>query len=314
MVKNIKNLTAFAGFLIFMLSVVMPGARGEEMPDTGSAPTPYPSAAAFNHQYEYLGEDAHTDDGVSFRPEPADWKKGKKVKVVWNLTTTEEQRFYPHGVYFRLYVDWNHDGDWDDTGEKVIDSFKDKVKNDSVNKFKDSFTVPEHTREGPFWARAWVSYGYPSPESGDISTAFGEVEDYNLLTYDDPTAVTLVSYTARRVDGKILLEWETASEVDNAGFNLYRAKSGGGRYVKINAELIAAIGNATSGASYSFEDTPPHNGNYYYKLEDVDTAGKSTLHGPVNSKETKHSKQGKKTGINLPSDLLLEIEMLSNEF
>ncbi|MFN3533621.1 MAG: GEVED domain-containing protein [Candidatus Brocadia sp.] len=183
MVKNKKMLITFAGSLIFILSVFVYGARGEEMPDTGSAPTPYPKAAAFNHQYEFLGENAHTDDGISFKPKPANWKKGKKVKVFWNLTTTEDQRFYPHGVYFRLYVDWNHDGDWDDPGEMVIDSHRDNIKNNGVYKFKEKFIVPDHTYEDPFWARAWVSYGYPSPVYGDVSTSFGEIEDYNLLSY-----------------------------------------------------------------------------------------------------------------------------------
>jgi hypothetical protein len=97
------------------------------------------------------------------------------------LPQTDKKIFYPHGVYFRLYIDWNHDGDWDDAGEMVVDSFKDKVRGNRVRKFKESFVVPEHTREGPFWARAWVSYGFPSPVNGDFSTSFGEIEDYNLF-------------------------------------------------------------------------------------------------------------------------------------
>lgn len=293
MAKKKRVFFVSGGTLLFILSLLASPVKGETMPDLGSAPSPYPSAATFNQQYEYLGEDSNTDDGVSFNPKPADWTEGKKVKVIWNLTTTDEQKFYPHGVYFRLYIDWNHDGDWDDTGEMVIDSFKDKIKGKRVYKFKDSFTVPEHTQEGTFWARAWVSYGYPSPVYGDVSTSFGEIEDYNLLSYEDPTAVNLVLFTARRVAGKILLEWETASEVDNAGFNLYRAKSEGGRYVKINDNLIVARGNAVSGASYSFEDIHPYNGNYYYKLEDVDYNGKHSLYGPVDIKMKWAIREGK---------------------
>ncbi len=50
-----------------------------------------------------------------------------------------------------------------------------------MNRFVEKFKVPDHSYEGPFWVRAWVSYGYPSPIHGDISTAFGEIEDYDLL-------------------------------------------------------------------------------------------------------------------------------------
>lgn len=95
------------------------------------------------------------------------------------------------------------------------------------------------------------------------------------------TAVTLSSFTARSTDeGKVVLSWETGTEVDNAGFNLYRAANKGGPYTKINDAIIAAQDNSAEGASYRYEDTPPGNGRYYYLLEDVDANGVSTIHGP----------------------------------
>ncbi|OQD46986.1 hypothetical protein BIY37_00285, partial [Candidatus Brocadia sapporoensis] len=96
-----------------------------------------------------------------------------------------------------------------------------------------------------------------------------------------PTVVELVSFSANgNTDGKVTLHWQTATEIDNAGFNLYRAKRKDGPYKKINTTLIPAQGNATTGASYSYEDTPPAKGAYHYKLEDVDTNSVSTMHGP----------------------------------
>ncbi|MDN3515168.1 MAG: hypothetical protein NG747_12315 [Candidatus Brocadia sp.] len=96
------------------------------------------------------------------------------------------------------------------------------------------------------------------------------------------TAVTLISFTAEASgDGKVTLTWETATEIDNAGFNIYRARLQDGDYEIINKEaLIGAKGDAVSGANYSFADTPPSRGTYYYKLEDVDYYGISTMHGP----------------------------------
>lgn len=97
-----------------------------------------------------------------------------------------------------------------------------------------------------------------------------------------PTAISLLYFKARPgIDGNIILTWETATEIDNAGFNLYRSRSNDGIYEKINSELIDAEGNAVSGASYQFMDTPPSRGTYYYKLEDVDYNGMSTMHGPI---------------------------------
>jgi len=78
----------------------------------------------------------------------------------------------------------------------------------------------------------------------------------------------------------VRLVWETGSEVDNAGFNLYRASSAAGPYAQINNNLIAADGDPVSGAAYSFTDVPG-NGVFFYKLEDVDIHDVSTLHGPI---------------------------------
>ncbi len=98
---------------------------------------------------------------------------------------------------------------------------------------------------------------------------------------EDGKAISLVSFTAEAGDdSNVTLRWETATEVDNAGFNLYRAETKDGAYKKINDILIPAQGNATSGAGYSFVDTPPAKGTYYYKLEDVDYKGVSAMHGP----------------------------------
>ena len=98
---------------------------------------------------------------------------------------------------------------------------------------------------------------------------------------EPPTAVSLVSFKAKvNGDGSVTLAWETASEVDNAGFNIYRSKRSDGTYKKVNGKLIPAQGNGAVGASYSFEDTPGR-GAFYYKLEDVDENGVSAMHGPV---------------------------------
>jgi hypothetical protein len=98
-----------------------------------------------------------------------------------------------------------------------------------------------------------------------------------------PTAITLASFTAKAGVGSVALAWETGTEVDNAGFNLYRATAESGPYAKINGALIAAEGDPVSGAGYSFLDKGLSPGTYYYKLEDVDLTGTTTLHGPVSA-------------------------------
>ncbi len=102
------------------------------------------------------------------------------------------------------------------------------------------------------------------------------------LMLEAPTAVTLISLRATAEGDGIRLAWATASEIDLAGFNLWRSTASDGTYAKINAALIDALGGPTQPASYSFDDPNLAHGTlYFYKLEDVDTSGHGTFHGPV---------------------------------
>ena len=99
-----------------------------------------------------------------------------------------------------------------------------------------------------------------------------------------PTVINLSFFTATPKSGKVILQWTTESETDNAGFNLYRSESENGEYTKINESLIPAQGSSTQGASYEFIDNDVQNRKtYYYKLEDIDLNGTSTMHGPVSA-------------------------------
>ncbi len=105
------------------------------------------------------------------------------------------------------------------------------------------------------------------------------------LQVGKPTAITLISFTGQGGSDHITLTWETASEVDNEGFNLWRAEAADGEYTRLTPSLIPGQGNPDTGASYEYVDGDVIKGvTYYYKLEDVDLHGVSTLHGPVSAR------------------------------
>jgi hypothetical protein len=107
-----------------------------------------------------------------------------------------------------------------------------------------------------------------------------------IIRYDIDTIlrVDLLSFTASSTGpgAPVLIEWETASEVDNAGFNIYRSNNGvpGER---LNPFPIPAQGGEEIGSVYSFLDTTPLAAGEVrsYFLEDVELNGNATLHGPV---------------------------------
>lgn len=104
------------------------------------------------------------------------------------------------------------------------------------------------------------------------------------VTVGDPTAVELLSFTATEEAEAIRLSWETASETDNLGFNLYRARKADGHRTKINAEMIPSqvAPGSPFGAEYEYADgTIQESWVYYYWLEAVDVYGQTGLHGPL---------------------------------
>jgi len=103
-------------------------------------------------------------------------------------------------------------------------------------------------------------------------------------TTEQPTLIELSSFTAKASNGWVKLEWVTETEIDNAGFNIWRAETENGEYVKLNDEIIPAKGSAFNGAKYVFTDNIAKNRNtYFYKLQDIDVYGTSTFHGPVSA-------------------------------
>ncbi|MBN1978653.1 MAG: S24/S26 family peptidase, partial [Anaerolineae bacterium] len=103
-------------------------------------------------------------------------------------------------------------------------------------------------------------------------------------------AVTLNSFEAALQGDSVLITWETASEVDMAGFHIQRApyvtpekkncNDVPGR-TRINTALIPSKGDII-GASYAYTDTNVVAGStYYYCLEAVETDGDRELHGPI---------------------------------
>ncbi len=103
----------------------------------------------------------------------------------------------------------------------------------------------------------------------------------NIPLGPQPSAITLSAFYAEVGQDGILTYWTTETEPNNAGFNLYRSEQENGEYEKINSNLIPAEGSPTTGAEYSFLDTPEQSATYYYKLEDISLTGVSTFHGPI---------------------------------
>jgi autotransporter-associated beta strand protein len=105
-----------------------------------------------------------------------------------------------------------------------------------------------------------------------------------ILKNFDPTAVTLASFEAAQAPdaAMIVVTWETTTELNNRGFNVWRGATSAGPDVKLNDTLIPSDsqGLPGSGFTYTWEDSKDlvPGTTYYYWLEDLDTNDNLTLH------------------------------------
>ncbi|HSN75450.1 MAG TPA: hypothetical protein VL334_10255 [Anaerolineae bacterium] len=114
----------------------------------------------------------------------------------------------------------------------------------------------------------------------------GMAEPYVMASADwtKPLAVMLANFDAVAQPDHVLVSWETVSELNSAGFNLYR--TGSADEQPGPADLLAFVPSqapgSTVGATYSFRDSNVVAGRtYWYWLADMDLGGATTLHDPV---------------------------------
>jgi hypothetical protein len=101
-----------------------------------------------------------------------------------------------------------------------------------------------------------------------------------------PTAAKLEEFAVKGYNGGQFIQWRTAYESNNLGFNLYREE--GSERTRLTPQLVAGsalvAGNGvslTAGRSYAWWDKSQTSKNAVYWLEEVDIDGKSTWHGPT---------------------------------
>lgn len=116
--------------------------------------------------------------------------------------------------------------------------------------------------------------------SGNVDISGGDKSsaNYPIGGADHTLPVELSAFTALPDYGKIVLKWRTESEVNNLGFDIYRALSLDGIFKKITESLIKGAGSSTSVLNYKYVDDNVAAGvMYFYKLESIDYDGTKHL-------------------------------------
>ena len=138
----------------------------------------------------------------------------------------------------------------------------------------------KHTGQNVKYAGyAWVHASDTKLAKAQV-TWYGSDKDYGtpLHTTGTPLPVSLSFFRPTLEDGKIIIRWTTESELDNAGFNIYRSDSALGEFKQVNEQMIQGNGTTAERSSYKWSDVSAKPGVvYYYQIEDVSLAGERTL-------------------------------------
>jgi uncharacterized repeat protein (TIGR01451 family) len=96
-----------------------------------------------------------------------------------------------------------------------------------------------------------------------------------------PTLVSLADFRAYEDNGKVVVEWTTSSEIDTAGFYLYRFDKTTDTYSRINNKLLPALITSPEGGTYSLIDRGVSpDGTYTYILVEMEGKGTRNTYGP----------------------------------
>jgi hypothetical protein len=86
--------------------------------------------------------------------------------------------------------------------------------------------------------------------------------------------VKLLSFSAKKMNGNVEVNWVTANEKNNSHFNVERSTNGAD-FDKIGK--VDGKGNSAITTRYDYTDFKSPNVNLFYRLEQVDVDGKTTL-------------------------------------
>ncbi|MEJ2104787.1 MAG: T9SS type A sorting domain-containing protein [Ignavibacteriaceae bacterium] len=106
------------------------------------------------------------------------------------------------------------------------------------------------------------------------------VDGIRLSTqWGDLVPVELTSFTAIADKNNVVLNWSTATEVNNAGFEVQKIK-GNNEFVTIG--YVPGHGSTTEPQNYNFTDANLASGSYTYRLKQIDYNGTFSYSNEVN--------------------------------
>ena len=146
---------------------------------------------------------------------------------------------------------------------------KDGARTSIIRRYSDG--APRFGTDAP----AWISAENTKLLAGTV-TYYGHPDDIGApgIKSGGALPVTLSYFRAELIDAGVILKWATESEVNNAGFYIYRSQTRDGTFKVVNPTLIQGAGTTSEKHTYTWTDTTAKpNTVYYYQIEDISHTG-----------------------------------------
>ena len=117
-----------------------------------------------------------------------------------------------------------------------------------------------------------------SNDGTEVLATTSALGEFVLASNTEPLPVEFTDITATRDGETALVQWQTATETDNAGFEVQHRGSGAEDYGQVGyVESKADGGTTTQRTSYQYEVADLNPGTHQFRLRQVDTDGTAHL-------------------------------------
>ena len=105
----------------------------------------------------------------------------------------------------------------------------------------------------------------------------GTTDEGIIDNVSGPLPVELLNFSVKPLNGNVLCEWTTLSEINNDYFMIEKSRDG---LEWTHVMKVSGNGNSSQAIHYQSEDLNPWSGNSYYRLIQVDYDGTTTVYDP----------------------------------
>ena len=178
-----------------------------------------------------------------------------------DIDLTAGYSFVSHNVFWRVWIDLNHNESFDDVGELVFSGR-------AINTLSGVLWIPPNVMGGKTRMRVVMQKDYYADACGTFQ--LGEVEDYTVNIFNTISVRESLLFTAAKAGRAVNLNWATNEGYRISNFEIEHSPDMG-NFESIYKEDNNKFTNSLS--SYSFTHQSPLNGNNYYRLKVFFTDG-----------------------------------------